>query len=142
MFRYVCEKCAAVEMRHGDPKHVGPNARKCKKCKGPLKYDPPNNLTTKGLRRRVFIHAMTHCIFVMYADRRKYQHRSPAQFDARVKTVEEVRQWILDQPERFELIEPPAAVRFIRPELMPEIARRAAELEPLAQECLNKAEKQ
>ena len=55
--------------------------------------------------RQVFIHVVPSCIWVLYADRKKYQRHSPAQFDPRVMSVEQVREWVLARPEQFELID-------------------------------------
>lgn len=59
--------------------------------------------------RKVFIDAAYmraphFCIFVRYADRQKYQRHSPAQFDSRNISVNDVKKWVREKPE-LELIE-------------------------------------
>lgn len=59
--------------------------------------------------RKVFIDA-SHmrsphfCIFVRYADRKKYTRHSPAQFDSRDISVNDVKKWVTENPE-LELVE-------------------------------------
>lgn len=55
--------------------------------------------------REVFIDATPRVIWVRYVKRKKYQRWGPAQFDPRVATVEEARQWVLDRPNKFILVE-------------------------------------
>ena len=57
--------------------------------------------TTKVRKVKIVVHP--NCIWVLYVDRKKYGHHSPAQFDPRIRTVAQVEEWVRNNP-KLELV--------------------------------------